>query len=210
MPVLFNQEKVFLYIHVPKTGGSFVEIFFNKNGYKLGYLDRGLATPNLNKYRRCSPQHMEAALLRQTFRLEKFDGIFMTVRHPVKRIISEYRMRLDPEEPEHFNDWFGKIFEEYQEDPYVSDNHIRPQHEFVIEGCAIFRQEDKFDAGWAAKVESLFGIKFNKVFSGVAESSHKKAPYASHASDISAENKEKILKLYKKDFETFGYEPSFD
>jgi hypothetical protein len=153
---------------------------------------------------------MEADLLARTFRLEKFDGIFMTVRHPIRRIFSEYRMRLDPEAPEDFNEWFARIYDEYQEDPYVSDNHIRPQHEFYIKGCSVFRQEDGFDAEWARKCQKIFGIKFARMVKGRAESSHKKLAFATGTDDVSSENKKKILELYAKDFDQFGYEPVFE
>jgi len=208
MPVLIKDDKFILFIHVPKTGGSFVELFFKHNGYKIAYLDRGLNVPNLNDIRLCSPQHMHAPILRETFDLDKFDHIFMSVRHPVKRLLSEYRMRLDPLYPVDFNDWFTDIFEEYQKNPYVNDNHIRPQHEFWIEGARVFKQEDKFAASWAAEVEREFNLTFPRKVFGSAESSQKKRRFSIGTDAIRQENKDKILALYEKDFDVFDYTPT--
>lgn len=209
MPVFAKDDKFILFIHVPKTGGSFVENFFHLNGYAMAYLDRGLREPRFNQVRRVSPQHMHAAMILQEFEMDKFDHIFMAVRHPVKRLLSEYRMRLDPENPVDFNDWFDEIFEEYQINPCVSDNHIRPQWEFVVNGARIFRQEDKFDAAWAATMEKEFGLKFEKKQFGLSESSHAKKPFAKGTDAITQENKDRIMALYEKDFAFFGYKPRF-
>ena len=209
MPVFAKDGKFILFIHVPKTGGSFIEDFFHQNGYALGLINQGKQSPNFNAIFRTSPQHMHAEQIRLMLDMDRIDHIFMAVRHPVKRLLSEYTMRLDPEAPEDFNDWFDAIYEEYQTNPFVSDNHIRPQWEFEVEGARIFRQEDGFGGKWAATLEREFGLSFPKKFFWRSGASLHKRQFACGTDTITQENKDKILALYARDFKQYGYEPIF-
>ena len=209
MPIFHKDGKFLLYVHIPKTGGSYIENFFFKNGYDVGMLDRGLHKPFFNKVRLVSPQHMHAELLEATLDLTAFDLVFMSVRHPVSRLLSEYRMRLDPANPVDFNDWFADMYEQYLLDPFVSDNHLRPQHEFVLESAHVFKQEEGFDAAWADRLEAEFGLEFHSKEFARSETSQHKIPFSKSTDQISAENKSKILELYQKDFDLFGYELKF-
>jgi len=94
MPVFFRGSYRILFIHVPKAGGTSIEAFFEANGFKTAYLDRGGSPESLNAVRRCSPQHMHAALLEALFDPDMFDYVFMTVRHPVRRLLSKVVMEL--------------------------------------------------------------------------------------------------------------------
>lgn len=209
MPVFATEEKFILYVHVPKTGGSFVENFFHRNGFGIAYIDRGMRKPDFNEVRVVSPQHMHAEMLAWTFDLSKFSSIFLTVRHPLARLLSEYRMRLDTKEPIDFNEWFEDIYAQYLDDPFVNDNHIRPQHEFMVEGALVYRQEDKFDAKWADLVEKDLSVHFPKRVFSVSESSHRKKPFSRGTDAITKTNQDKILSLYERDFSMFGYDVPF-
>ncbi len=112
MPIFTKNKIHILYVHIPKTGGSSVEGLFKKNKWQLSYLDKGGKKggkpDSLNSIRQCSPQHMHLEMLQTIFDLEKIDYIFMTVRHPVDRLISEYRMRKGSQKGLTLADWFDK------------------------------------------------------------------------------------------------------
>lgn len=149
MPVFTRDETSLLFVHVPKAGGTSVEFAFRNAGWTLSYFDGKAKRKSPNWYRRASPQHMHADVLRATFRLERFDAIFMTVREPLARFRSEYVMRrpggagLDAASVE---EWARKRLTTYQADPYIHDNHLRPQNEFYLPGVRVYRLEDGLEA----------------------------------------------------------------
>ena len=131
MPVFLKDGKSVLYIHVPKTAGSSIAAFFQKNGFQVHHQDLG-GPRSLNRYRRCSPQHMHAEQILSHFRLERFDYVFITVPDPLKRLLSGYvRMRFAQDTPA-LPVWFNRAVRRYLEDSYCLDNHIRPQVEFMV------------------------------------------------------------------------------
>lgn len=152
MPVLYAGTKRILYIHVPKTGGTSVERLLSSMGEVVGvYTD----------YRRtllpCTPQHFHADLLRQTFSttrgdIANFDFVFMTVRDPIQRLSSEYRFQQTHRsrrralyESVRYRDadaWARSAVKKFRRDPYLYDNHIRPQVDFLLPGTEVFRLED--------------------------------------------------------------------
>lgn len=62
MPVFYRDKLKILCIHMPKTGCTAIELFFEDNGFNTQYLDRD--GPNtVDLIRNCSPQHMTAETL---------------------------------------------------------------------------------------------------------------------------------------------------
>lgn len=160
MPVLHKAGTAVLFVHVPKTGGTSVERYFVQNGWTLDWRD-GVAGPGTaNSYLKCSPQHVEARRLDEFFRLERFDAIFSTVREPIARFRSEYCMRHVTDlrtDPASVESWAQSAFAAYDEDQFAFDNHLRPQHEFIVPGASVYRLE----AGLEVMVEDLnerFGL----------------------------------------------------
>lgn len=156
MPVLRTTTKRILYIHVPKTGGSYVEELMRNYGPVSGVRvkDTFAGLP-------CSPQHFHAPLLEHVYSADRvdvdnpFDYVFMTVRHPIERMKSEYRFRASSTRwsrvrhripvPVRFDSWLMRTLRAYRDDPFVYDNHVRPQHEFSAFGAEVFRLEDGLD-----------------------------------------------------------------
>ncbi|WP_082630743.1 sulfotransferase family 2 domain-containing protein [Roseovarius atlanticus] len=154
MPVFFRDQAAVLYVHVPKTGGSSIEARFLSSGYEHYFLfsKYSAMTPTM----KCSPQHYHAEILESCFNLRKFELIFMTVRHPLDRILSEYKMRNSDPGSASPDMWIETTLEKYQDNPFIFDNHIRPQVEFYVEGARIFRLEDGIGSNWASDLnESL-------------------------------------------------------
>lgn len=194
MPIFYTDTEALLYIHVPKTGGSSVEALFLSSGFDAYFLHTRHSA--MTRCLACSPQHYHAALLRDCFRLDRFDLIFITVRHPVARMQSEYRMR-NPE-GETPDEWIHQALDRQREDPFHLDNHLRPQIEFHVPGAHIFRQEDRFDADWVTQMNGL--LQRPLVHRPVTRLRSRSEPAA-----LSAETVRRIEEFYSADMAFFGY-----
>lgn len=137
MPVFEKNGKRILYIHVPKTAGSSILKLFDSNGYQTSYYSYQAAELFRDV---CSPQHIHGELLSGELDLSGFDYIFSTFRDPVERLVSEYTWRCGSlgERHKSFKKWAYKILKSYVNQPYINDNHIRPQNEFYVKGCEVF------------------------------------------------------------------------
>ena len=213
MPIFRTNNKDILFIHIPKTGGTSVEKFFNANRFAvLFYDDAGNKTQylnSLNNLTKCSPQHMHGDLFKAYFDLSKFSSIFMMVRHPVERIVSEYnwRMRIakiEKTKNTEINTWINEALQAYSSNPYIYDNHLRPQWHFLLDNCKVFKLEDKMNFEWVESIEKHCDIKFQirevRIFfsSGL--------PTKDIGMKLSKETFDLICKFYEKDFEIFKYE----
>jgi len=145
MPVFTKGEQKILFVHVPKTAGSSVNKLFVNNGYEMTYFSE--SSKELHKGL-CGPQHMDAKLLEEEFDLSSFDYIFSIFRDPVDRHLSEFTwapwglMGRNIYTPDRFEEWCPRIFKAYEDSPYRFDNHLRPQHEFYVEGCDVYDYEN--------------------------------------------------------------------
>ncbi|WND03198.1 sulfotransferase family 2 domain-containing protein [Temperatibacter marinus] len=205
MPVLRNKEKSILYIHTPKTGGAYIEDFFKANGFKMTYW-----TSIIDPIERCTAQHYHMKILNQLFDFSKFNFIFMTVRNPISRLVSEYnwlikkRKILSPSIS--FEEFLKKTLEDYNKNPYLYDNHIRPQTEFAKKGVTVFKQENQFDEKWAERLETLIGIEFKTKEVVKTQNSpdfHKKLTLG----DVDPAVVKAVNDFYHLDFKNFNYDP---
>lgn len=206
MPVYVKDGKAVLHIHVPKTGGTSLTRFFGLNGFTVTYMDTG-GPRSMLKYLRCPPQHMHAELITTLFRPIRFNFIFMTVRDPMARLISEYKMRVRAGQTVlSFAAFVDEKFRKYRDDPYVTENHFRPQAQFWLPGAAVFRQEDRYGDAFVDAAEAALGLTFeqreiepqNTAPEGV------RTPIA--AAEIEAV-RPLVRVFYAIDYMTFGYTP---
>ena len=215
MPIFRTINKDILFVHIPKAGGTSVEKFFHANQFAVLFIDHAGAKNqymnSLNNLTKCSPQHMHGDLLKSYFDLSKFSSIFMMVRHPLDRIVSEYNFRMkiakvEKKKSVEINTWINETIQAYSSDPYIHDNHLRPQWHFLLDNCKIFKLEDSMNSKWVESVEKYCNIKFSirevKVFfsSGL--------PTRDIGSKLSRETSNLIYKFYEKDFEIFKYQKS--
>ncbi len=206
MPVFRRDGRSILFVHVPKAGGSALERVFATSGWKTHYRDPKEAGPSVNKLRRCSPQHMHREMLETLFRMDRFDGVFMTVREPLARFRSEYAMRNTADvaaDPARVDAWADEAFAQYARDPHVFDNHLRPQTEFYVPGAHVYRLED----GLEAAVRDLNG----RWDLGLAEQvprvmdRHASTGVSSSEVRLSDDLVGRLHILYQDDFLRFGY-----
>ena len=206
MPVFLGEDLKILFAHVPKTGGTSVERLFTNSGWKMAYRDGKVGQGSLNWLRRCSPQHLHAAMLDALLRVERFDLVFMVVREPVARYRSEYSHRNRDDlhtDAASVEAWTEAMLERYADNPYLYDNHIRPQHEFELPGCEVYRLEDGLEA-MADDLRTRFGLRLDDEVPHAMDRV-KRTGVSSTSVEISPRTEELLREFYRRDFERFGY-----
>ena len=111
-------------------------------GWEPSFCIRGKSLSEL-KHLKTTPQHYHARLLKKILNLEEFDLQLGIIRNPFERIKSEFywQNRKTKSYPDPEN-WFKAIREDYQNNKYIYDNHIRPQRQFTTPETEIHKLED--------------------------------------------------------------------
>lgn len=198
MPLYRNADKVILFIHIPKTGGSTVE-----NVLRAAGAAQALKGHKRVGFSHSTPQHMQWTVTRQWIPQSFYDYSMAVVRNPFARIASEYRWRVGMSSaplPD-FNKWIASRFRAYETDNYILDNHIRPQNHFVGKDVDVFRLEDGLDAPILAGMARL-GLPPERATIQHANRT-KPMPLPASSSTIA-----RIAQFYSEDFRIFGYSPS--
>lgn len=139
MPIYKKDGKAVLFVHIPKVGGTTIDHVFLSNGWIVAFQDGGGRPDTILRHLRCSLQHFHADLLQQVMRIDSFDAVFTVLRDPVDRLISEYHWRRQhaPQITGDFEPWVNQVLTTYRKAPFVLDNHIRPQSQFVLPGAQV-------------------------------------------------------------------------
>ncbi len=206
MPIFTKNNIYILYVHVPKTGGSSIEAMLRRNKWDQFYFDGGKNPGNLNKIRLCSPQHMHLEMLQKVFNFEKIDYAFMTVRHPVDRLISEYRMKRGSRKEVTLASWLDSALADYTKNPFCFDNHLRPQSDFWHSSFRVFKLENGYSE-IIKELELKLDISFNN--SNVPHIMHRdkiEGKIDKKIVNIDHELRNKIKLFYQKDFDMFDYQ----
>jgi len=195
MPLLTTDGKQVLFVHVPKAGGSSVERLMEQSGtITLKGRDKALPYP-------CTLQHLHAEPLLEQTAPETIDWAFLIVRHPVARLVSEYRFQKRKprllRDVLTFSGWLNYAFARERLNPWYRDNHFRPQTDFVYPGAEVFRFEDGVDQVLKAVAERLECAVPEK---GIHEKKSKRIPV-----NLTARHLERIAAHYKADLDQFGY-----
>ncbi|MEU2201448.1 sulfotransferase family 2 domain-containing protein [Isoptericola sp. NPDC019482] len=209
MPVLRKDKRGVLFVHVPKTGGSSIENHFVDAGWSMSYHSSATSVGSLNHFRWCTSQHMHGDPLRATFRLHRFEAVFMIVRDPIARFRSEYAWRhgIDGDVVDlsagAVEAWAERRFAKYASYPYLLGNHIRPQADFLVEGADVMRFEDGLDAA-VARLNDRYGLDLPPHV-GRERTSEGAAGVSSKDVEISPALHDRLVEFYARDFEEFGY-----
>ena len=154
MPIFRFENRILLFVHIPKTGGTSVETMLKDAG-GVEALRRSAQVPGLP----CTPQHFHAEIIGQLVPVSFYDYAFTIVRNPFDRLVSEFKMRvLDAGRDLSFDAWVDRILARYSKNPFANDNHVRPQTEFLFDNVQIFRFEDRPLPQIADRLSSL-GIR---------------------------------------------------
>jgi hypothetical protein len=208
MPIMLKGDTSVLFIHIPKCGGSTFERCMADRGWQEFLSIRGVNAKNL-RFMHCTPQHMHVELLSSIVRPEYFDKIVTLVREPSSRLKSEYAWQraqsitnLAPAV------WIEHAFSAFKQDPFVYDNHIRPQNEFILNESLIYKLEQD-GINQALNAVSPIQIKrnlFKKIFRGNEVKQLKKTIKPIEIHEAFDKKLSQIQDFYGKDYEVIGYE----
>ena len=208
MPFINLAGKNILYMHIPKNGGTTIESWLASLAplhlscnYNLGY----------SHTFRSTPQHFTADDIQRLFAEGYFSYSFLFSRNPYARIESEYRylhkighlkrMMKNLWIVPSFNQWIKESLHEVKVNPWIWDNHLRPQWEYIYPSIDIYRIEDGL----------LNGIQSIAPKIGVA--APHELPHLNHTREINVvtdwndESRTLVKKYYARDFKEFGYTP---
>ena len=210
MPILCVGSRKILYIHVPKTGGTWVHRLLKSYGPVFGA--SGFAWRDGMP---CNPQHYHSTLLIHAYSTNRkthehdFDYVFMTVREPIARLRSEFRHRMGKGRtmqvrerlrwPISFSRWALRALSDYSANPYIHDNHIRPQSDFLTFNPEVFRLEDGLNVV-RSRLDAITGLRGTAPTDAENESSRICADYS-----LSADAESRVRDFYSMDFDKFGY-----
>lgn len=211
MPIVRAGSQLIYFAHVPKCAGSAVESYLRDRFGPIAFRDnRYMTRAPAQRWSRTSPQHVDAATLRQFFPKHFFDASFAVVRHPVSRVVSAWHFQLEVEKrvPQgvSFSEWLEDLADRHEVDPFVFDNHTRPMTELVPDNAEIFRLEEGLDG----IVDWLDGIVGNADGPRtIGQSNIRGAHGGAKSAKVEPDpvDLETIRRLYAADFERFGYAP---
>jgi hypothetical protein len=205
MTILTKDSNSILFLHVPKCGGSSIVDTFTANGFTSALETRGKPAQDCLL---ASPQHQTCSALKALVRFDNIKEIFMVVRNPYQRLVSEYNWifrEVSTEERPEYSQWVINSIAIAEQDPYYLDNHLRPMIDFLDVGhpARIFRLEDGLQAiieFYLQPVESMLNIT-------VAH--NKKASLFKYKNDNPVLNEQAlhlVNRFYRDDFIAFDYD----
>ena len=201
MPLFTKEDKSIFFIHIPKAAGTYVENIFLSNGWKIGFFfnDHVQTMPKDP----CTPQHFDYLKLKKYINIDDIPN-FAICRNPINRFKSEMNMFYDYLSNNLENN-ANKILDIYEKDPYVMDNHIRPQNEFIAKNTKIFYFEKDL-----SNIVNMINDNFDLNLSGDDIKKfivlNEKTKIKTKDIVFSKELEKRLREFYKKDFEYFGYE----
>jgi len=195
MPLFKHKNKIGFFSHIPKTGGKSIlnylvlvgcDIFLDTRVSKQSFFPELIRPQEI--FKNCAPQHAEIRRVKQAIDFDSVDFSFTVVRDPIERLISHYNSNLISDD---FSSWVNDIFDVYEKNNYIADNHIRPQNEFISDDMIIFKFPDFHSV--KKLIDDRLGIEANIDFPFNGSS---KKRYL----NINHQTMERIQDFYKEDF----------
>ena len=188
-----NPTKRFLFVHIPRTAGRFLEENFKENGFEAEQI--------LWK----SVDGIEVAHFHNELYLKHFDDLgsiphFTVVRNPVDRFMScsIFLTRM-----------YGDDIQEAMEDPIMfgsmlqnfpltqAVNWFRPQIDFLTDDTNIWKFEDGFGSDFDEWMSEILGVEYT-----TKDVQYEKLAYGETKKlEKTAKLVNNIMSLYRKDYE---------
>lgn len=219
MPVNHNYEIIF--IHIPKTGGTSIESFFEMTepenlSFSRWDLDHAAF---MEKYKDISglpeihyePQHYVPGVLKKL--IPEYDNYFSFsfTRHPYTRLLSEYYW-LRNKQVDSVNDFNAHDFHEWCVSflSLINSSHKEPQVNYIDDSIHFVGKFENLSEDFELlKLKLLnFSPDFDPIkdkaleqLNSTGSDKNKLIPY------LLIETKQLIYSVYKSDFDVFSYDP---
>ena len=204
MPI--NKEYGIIFVHIPKNAGTNMEAFFKMTKPRLLYGVNNIKEDGIT----FSPQHLTPPLIKDRLGDEVYEKYFKFcfVRNPYERVISEFfwqrahgiitKLTEGLDKNVDFKTWFFSFYNK------IDSDHKLPQH------CYVYDADGNSMVDFMGRVENIdkdFPEVLKRInYTGTGKLKSARKNSKSHDfSMIDSEIKEKIIDIYKKDFEYFGY-----
>lgn len=212
MPLILAGDRLILFAHVPKAGGSSVETYLQARFGKLMLRDQSWLNVKSGRHSlTASPQHLDGSDLARMFPEETVALKFAVVREPTARIISEFKYQSWPKHVRAvrrkrfaqlgFSVWLAMALAAARRYPVFLDNHLRPQTGMIPPGTEIFRLEDGF-ADLIARLDAVTETEAPDL-----EVGHElRGPGPARPLRPSRQDLALIVAAYAEDFDRLGYD----
>ena len=217
----FNAKQKLLFIHIPKTAGTSLAVFFGMDTPECFLFSRWdkdrFAFMEAYRHRtsspllRFEPQHYTPGLLRQLIPDYAAYFKFTFVRHPCTRLLSEYfwlhHRRLesyDQFDPDDFHRWCTAFLET------ETGSHREPQSHYVDPSLDFVGKYEDFSAGLVRLLHRpenrspAFVPGPQTTWPRLNSTGLAKEPLVAR---LLPRTRERIVAAYAGDFERFGYAP---
>lgn len=200
MPILSANGKRILFIQIPKTGGTSLTHWMQQFG-ELRF-HRSFGSPKS----KVSPRHLHGEYLEHIYEESMFDGIFMVIRDPMARVVSEYRYQtrkrpFPPRTMLPFGLWLTHSLRIASRNPWYRDNHFRPQVEFEALGTKTFKLEDGLNTV-TDQIQKVLDIPSKNI---VPIQRLNPMPSKRRKVEPSLRDQNLVRKFYRSDFDRFEY-----
>lgn len=194
MPIFQKNDLKILFIHIPKTGGTYIYENLRHRGFIIDPSTYDRKKPR----HRNSIQHQTYNDLNERYNIDSFNIIFSITRNPIDRLISQYNWKKRGRK-KNINDWIKQIFNIYISNNSIEDDHIKPQINFVGDKSLVFKYEDGLSNIMNKLFEQIDGIKLD--LNVVINKSNQRVGI----DDLSPNSIKLIKNFYMEDFHAFNY-----
>jgi len=209
MPILFHRDRVSHFAHIPKCAGTSIEDYLISQGVKTFFLDRSYKhSKGGANWNASSPQHVDGWALSKLFSPSLIDTCFGVCRRPEDRLISAFKFQLRHQYIDRslsLSEFVKTQLKKHALSVGFLDNHFLPQVYFLLpnKDYKIFRLEDGLGEIKSFIDSNVLGAELNNPMP------HNNASPVSHTDDpkfrLDQEARQIIQRIYKDDFDTFGY-----
>jgi hypothetical protein len=213
VPVFRVNGQLCYFAHVPKCGGSAVELYLQERFGELAFRDEHhLMSRPSQRWTKGSPQHIAVDALDRLLPPSYFTASFALVRHPAKRLLSVFLYQRDIERTLQANADIGKfladLLRRWRRNPFYLDNHPRPMADLVPKTATVFRLEDGTEqvVTWLDRIaKNEDGPRTVPRINSYRQQLYHRRLEPGPQTKLTPENHAQITELYASDFERFGY-----
>ena len=208
MPIIKKNNLICHFAHVSKCGGTSVEVYLNKIGASIAFLDPNfIENSKQQKWNNSSPQHIDGYSLSKLFPANFFDFSFTVIRNPIDRFKSAFKFQKYHEKKipmeTNINNFISKELKNVSKKIGFFDNHFLPQIKFLYPSVkyqvfalenGLFHVKDYIDKKFSQKNNFEITNENKSKFSEELEISI----------DINEVSTKILNEIYKDDFELFN------